>query len=246
MKKAAILLLLVLWVAAGVQMAYGKNGEENKIVEVLAEVGSEEQSSVVEYYGVYHKEYLELDDREVFLRQVAGELGIKDNIEVVRTYDDTREETKLIKKASKATTTMRFITLEEEGKKSPDQYVIINITMEGTMENAIGYREKLEDILEKDTRNSRSSANVIGRYDGKLSLEERNRIADGLLEKMGAHVVSENRDMQLYTIYGYTPWLKEYEMQEDDAVNINIAMYYSQTKDETYVYAAVPILGLDY
>ena len=87
---------------------------------------------------------------------------------------------------------------------------------------------------------------MIGCYEGNLTLEERNQIADEFLKEMGARVVSEHRDMQLYTIYGYTPDVKEYELQENQKVNLNFAMYYSQTEDKTYAYAAIPVIGLDY
>lgn len=93
---------------------------------------------------------------------------------------------------------------------------------------------------------SKSSANVIGCYEGNLNLEQRDQIADRLLGEMGAKVVSENRDMQLYTIYGYTPYVKEYEYQERKKVNINLAMYYNELEDKTYAYAAIPVIGLDY
>ena len=63
---------------------------------------------------------------------------------------------------------------------------------------------------------------------------------------MGAKIVTEHRDMQLYTIYAYTTYVSDYVMQEDQAVNVNIAMRYNEEEDKTYVYVATPVLGLDY
>ena len=126
------------------------------------------------------------------------------------------------------------------------QYIIINLAMDADMESALAYRKKLEDIMEGYVKDSRSSANVIGRYDGKLTLQERDTVADGLIEEMGARIVTENRDMRLYTIYAYSPYISDYEIQDGEAVNINIAMYYNEKEDQTYLYAAVPLVGLDY
>ena len=243
MKKLGFLILIALWVLAGIQLVYGKDTQEDKIVQVFAQVGTQEQESVVEYYGVYKREFLNLEEREEFLRQTAQGLGIEDPVQIVRKYGEEREETQLIKEAKGATTTLRLITsLEEE----PVQYLIANISMKGAVENALAYREKLLKILDGDMKDGRSSANVIGCYEGNLTLEERNQIADEFLKEMGARVVSEHRDMQLYTIYGYTPDVKEYELQENQKVNLNFAMYYSQTEDKTYAYAAIPVIGLDY
>lgn len=244
MRKRWIIPLFILWILAAGQLVWGHQNEAERVTEVFAHVGTEEQTSVVEYYGVYKKDFLELDEREVFLRKIASQFGISDDITITRTYDEDKEETKLSKEASKADTVLRFITSKQDSETS--QYMIMNITMKSGMQDALAYRKKMENLLKPYGKNSRSSANIIGSYEGKLTLTERNKIADKLLKEMGAKIVSENRDMKLYTIYGYMPWLGEYEMQENHPVNINIAMYYSGTRNKTYVYAAVPIVGLDY
>lgn len=243
-KKRWLIALFLLWSLAVSQLVQGREQEQERVAEVFARVGEQEQTGVVEYYGTYDGEFLEVSEREKFLKEIANGLGITDHMQVTRTYGEGREETRLTKEGSKADTVLRLLTSAAEGETN--QYMIMKITMKGDMENAYAYREKLDELLEPYSGGSRSSANVIGTYDGELSLEERNEIADGLLGEMDAKIVSENREMQLYTIYGYTPWIEEYEMQEDKPFNVNIAMYYSQTDDKTYVYAAVPAVGLDY
>lgn len=243
-RKRWLVALFLLWSLAVSQLVRGHEEEQERVAEVFAQVGEQEQTGVVEYYGTYDGEYLEDSGREYFLKKIAKELGITDHIEISSTSEAGREETRLTKEGSNADTVLRLLTSTAEGKKK--QYMIIKITMKGDMENAYAYRKKLNELLEPYSGSSKSSANIIGTYDGKLSLEERNEIADRLLDEMDAKVVSENREMQLYTIYGYTPWIEEYEMQEEEPFNVNIAMYYSRTDDKTYVYAAVPAVGLDY
>ena len=63
---------------------------------------------------------------------------------------------------------------------------------------------------------------------------------------MDVTVVEENRSMDLYTICGYTPLLEEHVMQQGSPINLNLAMNYNEEEDRTYIYAAVPILSLDY
>lgn len=243
-RKRWLVALFLLWSLAVSQLVRGHEEEQERVAEVFAQVGEQEQTGVVEYYGTYEGEYLEESGRVEFLKKIAKELGITDHIEISSTSEAGREETRLTKEGSNADTVLRLLTSTAEGEKK--QYMIIKITMKGDMENAYAYRKKLNELLEPHSGSSKSSANIIGTYDGKLSLEERNEIADRLLDEMDAKVVSENREMQLYTIYGYTPWIEEYEMQEEEPFNVNIAMYYSRTDDKTYVYAAVPAVGLDY
>lgn len=244
MRKRWILALFILWSLAAGQLVQGYDKEEKRAAEVFAQVGTGEQTGVVEYYGVYKEEFLSLSEREMFLGKIAEALGIHEDIIVTRTYEDGKEETRLTKEGAKAKTVLRMITTTEEEKVK--QYLILNITMKSNMEAALAYKEKIDTVMKPYGRNSRSSANIIGSYEGKLSLQRRNEIADELLEELGASVVSENREMSLYTIYAYTPWLKDYEIQEGEAVNVNIAMYYSEDKNQTFVYGAVPIAGLDY
>lgn len=247
MKKYWVGCLVLLWFLTGSLLSQGKLIEDSEIItEVFANIGEEQQSSVVEYYGAYKKKYLDLEERETFLRLVAKELGITDDIAVIRKYEDAKEETRLVKEASQAVTTLRFITVKETNLEPSNQYIIINIEMQSTPENAIAYRKRLEKLLNPYCTGSRSSANVIGSYPGKLSLKERNEAADQMIEQLGAEIVSENREMKLYTIYAYTPHITDYELQDGQPVNVNIAMYYSESNDETRVYAAIPIVGLDY
>lgn len=245
MKKIWVAFIVLLWGVAGFQIIQGKAAaEENKIIQVFHTVGSEQKTSMVEYYGTYDNDYLPIEKREVLLRDIAQKLGITRGLETDRTFEEKRQEISLTKKAKHAVTTLRFIT-NEEGKEIK-QYMIASITLDKDMESAQAHKKKLEKILDEYTKDSRSSANVIGTYDGKLDLDERNEVADGILGDMGARIVTEHRDMQLYTIYAYTTYVSDFVMQEDQAVNVNIAMRYNEEEDKTYVYVATPVLGLDY
>lgn len=245
MKKIWVAFIVLLWGVAGFQIIQGKAAaEENKIIQVFHTVGSEQKTSMVEYYGTYDNDYLPIEKRESLLRDIAQKLGITRGLETDRTYEEKRQEISLTKKAKHAVTTIRFIT-NEEGKEIK-QYMIASITLDKDMESAQAHKKKLEKILDEYTKDSRSSANVIGTYDGKLDLDERNEVADGILGDMGARIVTEHRDMQLYTIYAYTTYVSDFVMQEDQAVNVNIAMRYNEEEDKTYVYVATPVLGLDY
>lgn len=245
MKKIWVAFIVLLWGVAGFQIIQGKAAaEENKIIQVFHTVGSEQKTSMVEYYGTYDNEYLPIKEREELLREIAKKLGITKGLETDRTSEEKRQEISLTKNAKHAVTTLRFIT-NEEGKETK-QYMIASIALDKDMESALAHKKKLEKILDDYTKDSRSSANVIGTYEGKLDLDERNEVVDGILGDMGAKIVTEHRDMQLYTIYAYTTYVSDYVMQEDQAVNVNIAMRYNEEEDKTYVYVATPVLGLDY
>ena len=116
----------------------------------------------------------------------------------------------------------------------------------GGREHAIAWSVSKSYLLEDKVENPQNTTMAYGFYKGQLSLEERNEIADDILESLGAHVVSESRTQQLYTIYGYTGGINDYIMQGDHAVNINVAMNYDEEKDRTRVYLAIPLMSEEY
>lgn len=245
MRKILVSFVVLLWAVAGFQIIQGKSiAEEDKIIEVFHTVGTEQKSSTVEYYGTYEKEFLSMEQREELLWEAANRLGITDNVVVQRKYDNKRQEISLTKQAKHAKTVLRFITAEENNITK--QYIIANIALDTSMESAMAMKNKLEETLDIYTKESRSSANVTGCYDGKLELDKRNDIASEILGDLGARVVSDHRDMQLYTIYAYSTYISDHVMQDDKAVNVNVAMRYNEQEDKTYVYVAVPLLGIDY
>lgn len=246
--RIGIFLLLLLWLSAGVQLLAGK-GEANEalVAEVFSEIGETEQESVVEYYGQLTGKQMirSLDKRETYLRRIAQSLGIYDGIVISRTYGEENQTTILAKKGANAQTKLRLVTWREEGEIDR-QTLFVNISLEDDLEMALRLRRKLKNILDEEMEEKRSFACVTGKYQGKLSLEKRNQIAERLLGGVKADIISENRDMQLYTIYGYTPYLKETVKLGNRCMNVNIAMYYSKTENATIVYGGVPMVGIDY
>lgn len=246
--RVGIVLLLMLWVMAGMQLAAGKKqAKEEVVAEAFSVIGDNGQEGIVEYYGQIKdtKRMLQLEDRENYLRKVAGELGIHDHILISRSYGEDNQTTILEKKGANGDTTLRLVTWREEGEIAK-QTMFAHISLEGDLEMALCVRRKLKAAADEDMDSVRSFASVSGEYDGKLSLEDRDRIAEQILSQIDARIVTENRDMQLYTIYGCTPYLKESIKQGRKPVNVNIAMYYNETKDVTCVYGAVPVAGIDY
>lgn len=248
LERAGMLLLLLLWMAAGMQILAGKTEtKEASVSEVFSRIGETDREGIVEYYGQLEedKRVLLMEKREEYLRNIAGELGISDHILISRMYGENSQTTVLKKQGANADTSLRLVTWRESGKITK-QTLLVHISLDSDLEMALRVRRKLKSIIDNDMKVVRSSASVSGKYEGKLSLAERNRIADGLLADIEADVVTDNRDMQLYTVYGYTPYLKESVKQGRKNVNVNIAMYYSETENKTCVYGAVPLVGIDY
>lgn len=242
MKKIWAVLVVILWGLAAVQaLGITRQEEKEKIMQVLADVGTMEQSASVEYYGVFGEKE---KSPASFLKEVAEALGMEEKLTLSRAEEEDRKEERLSSSKGKDSLDMRIVTLTEEGQE--EQYFLLSLTADGEPVKTFEWREALDDLLSGKMEDVHSTTNIIGSYEGKLSLQERNRAADELLERMDVTVVEEKRSMDLYTICGYTPLLEEHVMQQGSPINLNLAMNYNEEEDRTYIYAAVPILSLDY
>ncbi len=234
MKKVWMILVGGLWILAGAQV-FGSFEDKNqkKILEVLGQVGTMEQSCIVEYQGLLSEK---VSDKKAFLKGAAEQAGFCSG-----NFQEDKEAKSLCYTAEDAFGSGRLILKEgEEG-----DCFLADFRLEEA-ETAFKVRENLNVFGKEYMEETGSSLNVIGSFDGKLTLAERNREADRLMKELNADIVSEHRTMELYTICAYTPDLIEKQIQNGKAVNVNIAMNYNEEKEKTYIYAAVPVIGLDY
>ena len=118
-------------------------------------------------------------------------------------------------------------------------YLFWDIDFQEDVKKAFMVREDLK-------KEQNSTINVIGSYNGRLLLSERNEKVDEILDRLKAEVISEYRSEEFFTVYAYSPYIADYKMQKGQAVNLNIALQYDEEKDQTFIYAAVPVLGLEY
>ena len=86
------------------------------------------------------------------------------------------------------------------------------------------------------------SVQVIGKFPHDMTIAARNRLTDRIMKKLGCKIVCENREKSLYTIYAYTRGMEEYIISGDDRINVQLAMYYDEIKDETVLCVASPLI----
>jgi hypothetical protein len=252
LKKYVPHVIIGMWVLAGIQFVYNhkeaKRNETN-IVEAFAGVQMNNQESLVESVGRCTASYVELDKRQAYIIDLANKLGIKSGYEIESKYEMPRSEVKLTKEAKKAATTIQFITMEEgieNNMVQMNQYLVVRIEMKDDLNSALQYKGIVDNIMSANTENANTTINLKGSYNGNLNLEQRNKVSEQLLKTMSAKVVSEHRELDLYTIYGYTDYIEEVKTVQDEKINLNIAIHYDEGKDKTFVYFASPIVGFDY
>lgn len=260
-------MIIGLWCIAGMQFLYkqyASGKERTDLVAAFSEFELKNQESMIESIGTYRGKFLERDEQKGELIKIASMLGITSKYEMTGEYEDDRTEVSLVKEGKRSHTSLQFVTIspkitQETGEtfteeisnfdlptSEPQQYLVIQILMEEDLDSALPFKEKTDKIMKQYSDNGNTTINLKGSYQGKLDLEQRNQISDRLLETMRAVVVSQHRDMQLYTIYGYTDFIKESKKMKDGKINLNIAINYDEEQDKTFLYFASPVVGFAY
>lgn len=250
MRKIFLAFVTVLWILAGIQIVVNVNKEnEQKLVEAFSQMNYTDAQSKVEVCGDFEKEYMTQEEQEKLLVEIANEIGINKNYEITSSQEQNRKEITFYKKAAKATTMMKIVTVENEVEDNliqTEQYLILELSMQDSVEGAVLYKQNIEKILKKYPINCDYTIDFDGSFDGNIELDEKNKIADQLLHEIDAKVVSENRKDELYTVYAYTDLIGDYKLVESKRINVNVVMNYDESKDITHIHVVTPVMDEEY
>lgn len=256
-----VYILAVLWMAVGAQFVVRKVfARETGITQAFVNTDSGLVESTLEVTAAYGKDTLTEEEKKQLIGYIANGLGIRTEEEVDVTSNESRIEMTFVRKAKRANTTIKVISLldnpvtdafaQVEESREAAHYIVVRLTIfEDMNSDILDYQQKLEELLAEldiKQKNMNTTLQFSGSYAGDLSLEEKNRIADEMIGNLEGKVVFESREEDLYTIYAYTGSISEYITVDHNKINIQVAMSYDQSTDTTKVYLATPIISGDW
>ena len=200
-----------------------------------------ELDTYIEGYGKFGVCYLTQEEKERLVENIASALGITSSYGLATVCEDEVNTTVLSKESVNGSVTIKAITQEPQA-----QYVYVNITVYNNIDCAVSYRELVEGMFDAMGIQGNVNMNLVGSIEGALNSTEKNELADGLLDRLGAKVVAENRDSDIFTIYAYSKGAGSYITIGGNKINMNIAIGYDEEQGRTKVYLASPINSLDY
>ena len=244
--KRAMYAVIVLWaVLTAVYMTNMGRADKVSISTAFTDSvdGEEwcELDTYIEGYGKFGVCYLTQEEKERLVENIASALGITSSYGLATVCEDEVNITVLSKESVDGSVTIKAITQEPQV-----QYVYVNITVYNNIDCAVSYRELVEGMFDAMGIQGNVNMNLVGSLEGALNSTEKNELADGLLDRLGAKVVTENRDGDIFTIYAYSKGAGSYITIGGNKININIAIGYDEEQDRTKVYLASPINSLDY
>ena len=244
--KRAMYAVIVLWaVLTAVYMTNMGRARKGSISTAFTDrvEGEEwcELDTYIEGYGKFGVCYLTQEEKKRLVENIASALGITSSYGLATVCEDEVNTTVLSKESVNGSVTIKAITQEPQ-----TQYVYVNITVYNNIDCAVSYRELVEGMFDAMGIQGNVNMNLVGSLEGALNSTEKNELADGLLDRLGAKVVTENRDNDIFTIYAYSKGAGSYITIGGNKINMNIAIGYDEEQDRTKVYLASPINSLDY
>ena len=244
--KRAMYAVIVLWaVLTAVYMTNMGRADKVSISTAFTDSADGEEwcelDTYIEGYGKFGVCYLTQEEKERLVENIASALGITSSYGLATVCEDEVNTTVLSKESVNGSVTIKAITQEPQA-----QYVYVNITVYNNIDCAVSYRELVEGMFDAMGIQGNVNMNLVGSIEGTLNSTEKNELADGLLDRLGAKVVTENRDNDIFTIYAYSKGAGSYITIGGNKINMNIAIGYDEEQDRTKVYLASPINSLDY
>ena len=244
--KRAMYAVIVLWaVLTAVYMTNMGRADKVSISTAFTDSvdGEEwcELDTYIEGYGKFGVCYLTQEEKERLVENIASALGITSSYGLATVCEDEVNITVLSKESVDGSVTIKAITQEPQV-----QYVYVNITVYNNIDCAVSYRELMEGMFDAMGIQGNVNMNLVGSLEGALNSTEKNELADGLLDRLDAKVVAENRDSDIFTIYAYSKGAGSYITIGGSKINMNIAIGYDEEQNRTKVYLASPVNSLDY
>jgi hypothetical protein len=247
--KFTLYMAAVLWLAVATQMVVNKVFHEDfKITEAFEKTNAEEKQSGIEVVAEYNSEFLSESDKKEIIQKLADAIGLKIDSDVAVWQEGNRCEYSYAKKAKQAESEIKVVSLGEEQENNAEiemkHYIIVRLSIYEGIQSIDRYKNIIEDTLAKlGVDYKEVTMKFEGKYDGNLSLAEKNQIASNLVKELKGEIALEYDEGDLYTIYAYTGLLNEYIVSDGSKVNIQIAITYNELTNKSTVTLATPILN---
>ena len=132
---------------------------------------------------------------------------------------------------------------EQIEETSSTTYIYAKICLNKSLDTVLAYKTLLEEAMaELACTEISTTIQLVGDYAGYLPLERRDEITEDILDALGAEIVYEYREHDLYTVYAYTASLENYITVDNKKINVHIAMSQNEEHYRTILYLASPIL----
>ncbi|MBR1865487.1 MAG: YwmB family TATA-box binding protein [Lachnospiraceae bacterium] len=247
-KKIKISFLMVVWSIVAIQVYINhqeKTQRQSQTVTAFSVVQEQTGEALISGYGYFGTMELSGETRETMLVNLANKLGITDGYTFQDGEGEDFEKKLLVKEGKQAVTTLQLISMLGSGTE-PDQYIVMEIRTRQNMEAAVSLYQRMKRVYEEIGVDGDVNLEITLEQDGNASLEEPGGLTEQIFALTQAKEVDSIQKDGIATIYGYTKKEDSYLKWNGKKVNLQVAMYYDEEQDKSYVKIGVPIVNTSY
>ena len=251
-REKAIITLASVWLVAFVCLVYAwinDSKERADIATAFATGNYLSTNGVVNVYADYGNKYLSEEEKEDIITKLADAIGINGELEFQSKRDgESGKYTGTISFSTfnnSSSTDIRIVTMENEATEGVvylEQYILMELSIDNSIESAIYYKEKIEEEFEKLNIAADVNLNLKGCVQGPLSNAKKNEICENIIEELEGELVIGGENDDIYTVYAYSRNIKEYVINGSVKSNINIMITYDKEKDLSWISVGSPII----
>jgi hypothetical protein len=200
-------------------------------------------------WGEYSKSYMTEAEMEQLALEMADKLGLEPEYEKQYDSEESKKVYSINKKTKEADTTIKVVEVIEkvpdDGLKV-DNYIVINIVLSEKCNSILFFRDRITKIFEEMDMDVRDNLTITSQHKGKLDEYKAKEIVREIANKMSCQVKDSFKTENIYSIYGYSKYIDEHIVTEGEKINVDLALTYNELEDMTYLYAAIPVITIEY
>lgn len=245
--RITLYIVAVLWVAVATQVFMNRVfKQEIQITEAFVKSDTEEMKSSLELVANYKSGILSDNDKKDLIQKLADSIGLIIDDDISTLEEGTRSEFYYFKKAKKASTEIKIVSVDQNDKDALEtqNYIIIRLSVLDGIKNIERYKKLLENgMKDLDVKDKQITLEYEGNKEGNLSSKQKKEIASMLVKELQGEIALEYDEGDIYTVYGYTGLLNEYITSAGNKINIQIAITYNELTNKTKITLATPVLN---
>ncbi|HAN09423.1 MAG TPA: hypothetical protein DCP90_02285 [Clostridiales bacterium] len=245
-KRISIIVFSIILITILVAFNFYEIEKSNVLLTVFNKYSCETVQGNISTVSKLKSSLLTYDDMKKEIEKVLLELDIKNKVQVEKNENDMKLSYVVTRTGDDSETIIKIESKKDENNKIEETYLIINTILYNKIDG-LGIVQTLLDKVHKELGlDYNMNITVVGRYEGDMEKNKKIQFADKVFKSIKARKIDSFETDNIYSLYGYTSYIKDFIIQEKNKVNVNLAMRYNSYEDKTYLYIATPIITTEY
>lgn len=225
-----------------------KSYGSDQLVEALNMTTFTIESAEINMSGEYMPRYMTEDEMRVMAVMIANNLGLE-NYEGNFQENEERSTFTIEKKAAAAYTRIELIEkteMVEAGTFLARNYLTVTIKLFDKCHSISYFENQIAKLFSDLKIVPTKGLTVTAIHDGIVSDEDAKAVMVDVIKALNGEIRDIYIDDSYHSAYGYTKYMKDFVISKGEKVNMDLAVTYDEEKNKTNLYAATPVITLEY